>query len=481
MVHWQRIAIVFSLLAWLGVSAALPTAVRAEARDLADRRWSEQKFGLSLKPPVNSRMIQQTHDDYLVRFIDGDRAFQLTAMMKRSREPVGLMDIAEGLYMNTLAQFTAPGRAKIEVDGSEVFDAQQVGDKEAAVAYLYPDTPEEPAMIAQAVVLVDPHTFAVIEMRGAAAEESVIKPTFQAVLDTVRFADQQQVAEQRKAAVEATLAWRDQLSRSDYEALAGRQAHFRILGDEEEEDVGWLIMETREGEFAGKRGLRVRIKMHLALSDRRIDSLGDYFRPYAGFAGEAWSERTTVRQSGTQQARSTVETGTTTAEHLRVTLDGTSGSKSRNLRFMRPRSAQWQRLQSQLAQLRAAAERDEADRQTRRRIEDLAGQTMALREDPWAYLPQADAWLVGYLLPRDVSGTYGFYAYHGESESISYRTKRVTPTLRGYTVHSRPTPNVEARKSTYDGEGRLIRKELGGGRILKRSDLRSLQSLWKLR
>jgi len=428
-----RFGFVHSGMCVLAVLLALITCAAAaqdggeDAEDLlAESRWTEQKYGLSLRLPVGARTVSHTADEYLLRLVHEQQDYQMTVAVRRSREALTLERVAESAQLQVVD--AEPTARLIEQEQTSV------GERPARVLlFRVPADQARDALLGQAILRIDPFTFAVLEIRGSLADQPHLRRVLNAMLGTLRIADQEQLAAERKAAVERSTAWRERLTVDQIEAAVGGEAYFRLL--QNGEDIGYLRVVSRMETFNNQRGPEVSVATHLEMDGRRVDSVAEYFRPADSAVGEAWSIRTTIRAPGMED-RTIVETGAGTTGFIEVKQDGTAGVASKNLRFARP---------------------------------------------PNGYLPQADGWLLPRLIPRETAGVYGFYWYHNNEQAVTFRRDRVTPTLDGFVIVTQLTPNSPELTARYDAEGNLREKQLGGGRVLKRTDLRQLRTLWNLR
>jgi hypothetical protein len=97
------------------------------------------------------------------------------------------------------------------------------------------------------------------------------------------------------------------------------------------------------------------------------------------------------------------------------------------------------------------------------------------------YLPQVEAFCLPRLLPHDAASEFGFYWYNAQEGKITFRTDRVTPTLDGFVITTRLSLRSNELRTTFDKDGTMLKKEIGDGRTLIRSNVRQLQAIWKTR
>lgn len=412
----------------LGAIAGPVSAAPDDPTDLLDtERWRENKYGVSFLPPVGSKVVRQTADEALVRIVGKEPAYEIAIDVKQAEESVKLAWLVE----------SSKNRQERAHPDSKLLQARALelsGMPAHRLSYRIPvPARRTDAILEQMLIQMGPRSIAVVEMRGAFNDADQLRTLFDAVLGTLEIADQAELAKRRREAVSRTRQWRDELTVDDLKAAAGDTAYFRVVHDDR--DLGWMEVERKTGQFNGQQGVAVLITSHLRLRQGRIESRGRYFRPFDGPVGGTWSVKTTYRFADPNKPpRSAVETGTVTDEQVEVRIDANTGEKNEELRF---------------------------------------------RRRPIGYLPQADAWLLGRLLPHDTATTYGFYWYNRRERKVTFRSDKVTPALDGFVITTRLSPNGPELRATYDRAGRLQEKELGRGRRLIRSTAEALENRWQ--
>ncbi len=99
---------------------------------------------------------------------------------------------------------------------------------------------------------------------------------------------------------------------------------------------------------------------------------------------------------------------------------------------------------------------------------------------PHGYISQIELMQLSGLLPRQ-DEEYGFYAYHPQTGSISFRTVRVlSEGENGFRIYSRPTPDAPEQMSDYDKVGALTRRNLAEGRDVIPTTREELAKLYKV-
>jgi hypothetical protein len=416
-----------------GLLMALAAIAHAQTiEDLLDTdRWADRKYGISFRPPLNAKLIGQTADDALVRVLDSQNRYQITISVKQSRSNLSLEQVVKTAKYQVL-----DGHPSTRVLEEK---ALKVGEQSAQRLYFaVPQPSTADALLGQTIVLLNARMFVVVELNCAAKHAEQARPIYEAVVETIRIADQEELARQRREAIERTRKWRATVDQQALtRAARGRPQLFRIV-QAGKQDIGWMRLSRGSGEFAGLRGVQVLIEMHLEVEGVTLDSKADYFRPFETPEGEAWSVRTSIRRPGPagQEPRVAVETGSATMGTIEIKLGGTGDLPQKDMAFPRP---------------------------------------------PHGYLPQADGWLLPYLLPHDTAGEFGFYWFNTTDDEMTFRVDKVTPTLTGFTIVSRLSPNSAELRATYDRDGNLLEKDLGGGRKLIKTDAARLRAIWQRR
>ncbi len=411
------------------VLATLFAGQSALGQRLAEERWSEKRYGISLRPPLGAKLLEQTGDDYLLRILDPAGLYQITIAARQSRSPLTLEEVARAAQMQIVDAHPATELIEHKKD-------MNIGALPAQRMYFGVPQPQgSDALFGQLVARVNDRLFIVLEVRGSIDDQPQLRRVFEAVGNTLQVEDQQALAEQRRKAIEAGRQWAASLTPERLREAMHEPRYFRLL--EDGRDVGYLRVDCEAGQFSQQDGVSIVVQTHIETGNAKVDSKAEYFRPFDAIVGEAWSIRTTVRRPGPNaQAQTAVETGAGTSEGIDIHVDGTAGVQSSHHTFPRP---------------------------------------------PQGYLPQVDARLLPRLLPHDAVGEYGFYWYNPATRKVIFRIDRLTPTVDGFVISSRLGANADPLRASYDAQGNLLEKDLGSGRTLKRSNLESLKTLWQLR
>jgi hypothetical protein len=64
---------------------------------------------------------------------------------------------------------------------------------------------------------------------------------------------------------------------------------------------------------------------------------------------------------------------------------------------------------------------------------------------------------------------------------VTFRSERVVPEPSGgFRIFSRPSPEQPEQMSVFDAQGKLLRRELPGGRVMTPTTFEQVRSIWKL-
>jgi len=262
----------------------------------------------------------------------------------------------------------------------------------------------------------------------------VARATFEAVLQTVRVADQQKLAEQRERALSRAQQWRQRLKPKQLHAALQRGIFLRMV--RQDTDIGYMQVDQYTTEVDKTPGVRVDVKLRMQVETTAVRSVAHFFVADDG-RSEYWSTRIERLESADPhqpQPKSTayVTTGIRTGRQLQIAHDGPTGHTAQTL-----------------------------------------------ETPPIGYLSQVEALLLPQILPREQPATFSFYWYHAERDRITLRTDQVTPTVTGYVVASRPSPNEPEQQTTCDGQGKVTAKRLAGGIRILPTDAATIQRLWR--
>lgn len=435
----MRICLAMTLTGATLLGGFSPTAAADDAGvELADERWEELAYGLSLRPPAGAAQIEHASDDELVSFLVGED-IRLSVHLRRARSAVNVQRVEQ----RALEQFAYAYPSAVAAGESE----EEAGELELAgrpATRFYMAVPGsgggEDWIAAQAFVMIDPYTVAMIQMQATAHSYQRARDTFEAVLGSIELEDPDAINARREAEVAAAEQWLETLTADAIRDTAEPQQWYRIT--QEGEDVGYQLLELdAEAEELGEPGVGLRTVTRIVAGNYVYDTAAEYFLSSDGDI-EVWSIRTTQRDADQQQGI--------------AGFDEIAGEQS------------WAdtgfRIGGTIQQTREGPTR----------IDEHSWET-----PPTAYMPQLALQLFHRMLPRE-SVQMSFYAYHPDAERIALRSVRVEPSEGGgYRVVERPTLSRPAQVSIYDEDRRLVERRMADGRVFQHTTADTIERIWR--
>lgn len=456
-------AVAFGGRAALAQSADLP----ADQDPLSPERWQEEKYGISLRPPLDSKLTHETIDDALLT-IQGPARSSTQVYLREMKS-----DAEVGQFLQTdptkpnapPTRVTYDNRAPVSLDmdslvdiglkqvavarpQSVLLDQQrlQVADRPAAILYfnLPPDEKQRRWVLGHAYLLVNPRTFAMLRLSAAQEDFAAVRPVFEAVVRSLQVQDPAQRDQLRQEQIREGQQWRASITAQQYRQGLIEEQWLRMLDGSK--DIGYVQITQKHGlnPKTKEPGITVHVRARVVRGNEALDSDSDFFLPDSA-QSEVWSSKATRRPlkpaAGPAPAAgfvppkesSAVETGTRSGDQIILVRQDAVSAK----RF------EW-------------------------------------KTPPQGYLAQAELYLMPQFLPRRTTPIMGFYAYYPNQGTISYRTVKVEAGQDGaYKVTVQPAPNAPEEVSLYDRNGRLIERTLPGGVRLIPTDRAKLVGLWK--
>ena len=294
-----------------------------------------------------------------------------------------------------------------------------------------------------------------------------VRNVIDASLATMKLARAEDVGAQRAKRLETGRSQLASISEDDLRALVGYSQWFRHVrpGDpgqgekEVEAACSWIqISEGRRGELEPERaassyspteqqsGLLVRVQGRAVVDATRdvyYDSLAMYWLAWDR-SEEAWSIRATQRQGAAERTES--ETGLRTSP---------------------------------------------GDRNSEGRLTVVKSTAQTLRRDPfeWSvpdvYLSQAEGWVLGSLLPRDITAPteLAFYYFNSADTKLSMRVDRWAPAAdqgeARWVLTTRLSADEPETTSYYDAQGHLLRRVRDDGALTTPVTADELKRIWQ--
>ena len=453
----------------------------ADAPPLAEQRWNEDAYGISLRPPANAEHIEQTNDGALVHFTvpkqydaavfvykdvqmvnmplnlemrdkrdkankrrtieTGDMRFGKSeesdgAQQTEAPTPMNLQRLKDGAVRQVA--FANP-RATLLTD-----EMTRIAGRTGARVYYRMHTGESRRwLFAQVFMRIDPYTVALFQLNTEPGHEAAGRSMFEAMLDSIEVTPPEALDERRKQWIEAGQRWIDDIEPAQLEESLAGERWQRILRDGK--DVGYVQTRAQQTQTLGREGIRIIRRQRLHSEGAIYDTYSERFESRDG-TFEMWSVRTAQRTDqpdvglpSKRQVRaqqSWAETGLRDGRMLTITRDTPNEAKKVD---------EWNRL-------------------------------------PEAYLSQVRLKLLPSLLPHESTQTLAFYAYYTRTKKVGLRTWRVVPLdSGGYRVYEKPAPDRAPQIATYDAHGGLVQRRMADGRVFLPSSAEQIQQIWRNR
>lgn len=472
-------------------------------RWLSEDRWSEVRYGLSIREPIDPLRIADTQQGDVIRW----------ALPKGTRIR---LSFARGVYEG----FDARGNytqmpAKIDILKKQISDELkasvtgqvintradqviEVGEHAGIINYyiIKPDKRVgEPYLYGVALLQLDELSVAILRLECPPDQIVPAVCTFECMLNTI-------TTEPAKDANRRLNGWLingetllKKITQQDRVNAMQSDRLYRVL--EAGKDIGYVRVWQRfqdkgfyeqlaiknraaggTGELQGvyrmqQTGNALIVQSHYAGNRASMDRLYEAVDT-PGKASGVWQFKSTLRYENDPQNRRAgtwVETGvrgTATIggdkiDHLQITREGTP-----------PR---------RMVDFLLARERDPARKLRYPSADPRSYPSGDLIEKAWpipkrAFLSMVDAALVPALLPREKKN-YAFTAYDPETARVDIRTMRVEPNNDGgKTVYIRPVLDKSEEALIFDANNELVRHRFPDGREMRRTTRQELAQIW---
>ncbi|MEM7229401.1 MAG: hypothetical protein AAF432_11370 [Planctomycetota bacterium] len=305
-------------------------------------------------------------------------------------------------------------------------------------------------------------SFLVISMLTLPEHLDTIQPLLLRSFDTIRMTSVLEQSATREARIQRGVEFLETITESDLRRHIGMNRWLRIYNSNDNSEIGFTHITVDEGPRGrldgnarpdrytaaeSEVGLFVTVRARVIDASRKdayIDLEGRYWLSWDA-EEEAWSSLATARQHEATQTAS--ETGTRTRP-------GVGPGK--------------------LTVIKAVNQVN-----TREQFDWTV---------PNAYLPQALSFVVGELMPRNITAPIEmhFYGYHPTGDDnkprMALRTERWAPPGHGsrhWTLSTTVSGELEPHISHYDGNGELIRRTRPDGTVTEPIQLDQLRLLWE--
>ena len=429
---WLRVLCMCTALGTGAAANAAPPPGEAEPL-LSDQTWQEQTYGVSLRPPLGSKLYELSADDAVLRIV-GDPGYSIKVSVKQSSKEITLAMIRR-IAIDQLGTI----QPQATILGDQVI--RPAGLPGSLLYFRFTDNQRKTWVLGQAFVQLNPNTVLVLQLDIGDSGFQGVRPIFEAVVNSVNVQDVKKLDEQNEVLIEAGQTWYETVEASRIEHLLVPEQWFRIV--HESKDVGYMRIRQHKDSVMQKAGLRVDIQARVQVKDEYFDSLSNFFVS-DDRKQEIWSIRTTRRPAhpGARPAQkvleggndSWVETGLRDDELITVTRQHPGGR----------REHQW-------------------------------------KKPPTGYLSQVEVHLLPAHMLTAPEGQMGFYAYFPTDGKVTLRTEHIQ---RGgdavLKVTTKPAPGRGHQVSHYDSRGGLVKRELPDGRTILPATFREISARWKI-
>jgi len=405
------------------------TTVKAQSNEsLLGDRWQEHSYGVSLRPPLGTRLVSQTGDDAIVRFYGPD-GYAVRVYIKKSSTDLTISD----LVTKAIHQLGTAQPSAIILEQKPLNPAGRSG---AAIYFKIPDPKRGPWVMGQAFVQINARTFVMLQLEATLKIFPSSRSIFEAVIDTLDVQDPKELDRQRATQIQAGQDWYQSITPARRRAVLRPHTWLRIV--EQDTDIGYMHITQKPDTQMGLPGIRVDIWSRIQIQTQTYDSVSNFFVSNDN-THEFWSVRTTLRSPkkrfGPTAAPSWSETGVRSNEDITISLERPTGINE----------YKW-------------------------------------KKPPEGYLSQAEIHMFEQLLTHKTSKEMGFYTYYPNTQKIVYRTTRAQAHPDGtLTIHTRPSPQQEEHISHYTPKGDFIKRVLPGGRLLLPASKQQIKAKWQTR
>ncbi len=477
----------------LGLMASA-TAVHAQAKDsdyLTSDRVYDYSYGMSLLLPLDCATQRSIGDQYKIRIADKKGRYTMFLAVKKSRRVLTLRQVAK-LAKEQVRKTQPTATTLKDPDGTPPSKmtwtrTTRLASRPAEFQYyrMPQATGAKLAFTAQAIIEIDPLTFAVLKMTARNKDVEQTKPIFEAVARSLRIEDQRKLNAMRRKEVDAAVAWRERVSLKDLHktvSLIPKQ-HFKIV--EGKKIVGTMTMIQNRIREQNKPGIGVQLRVRIIGGKNHefyFDSISTFFLADDDSL-EIWSTKVTRRSVNPASRKRTerksprsvnptntvVQTAIRTGDLIKIYNSGTRNKGERQLDIPR--------IRYKFMTEAEAKKRGYVGVKPRIQTEENKGKVRVTLKH--AYLSQVESFLLAQILPHDRAGTYGFYYYYPHVGAVTYRTDKIVPGLDGFKVYTKLAPNAPTLKSSYDPEGRLVERELSDKQRIVPTTEEVTQKFWR--
>lgn len=434
-------------------SSELPTI---NTKLLSLKTWRENSYGLQLNPPLGYRVLEQNMDDALLRMLSPNRD-AINLYIKKSDDPIN-MDRLEEL---TIGQIGMLNPSAVILGEPQAKHIRRIGGAPGLLIYFrFPAKKGGFWVLGQAFMQISPTTLALLQLDVDETKLADVRPTYEAILDSMAVESQEQIEKSRNAMMAAAVEWKQSMDAGTIKKALVAEQWLRIYdmvvtakdAKPTERDIGYMCITQEPDKRLDNQGFHVSIQGRMLVDSHAYDTQADFFVS-DDQAEEVWSVKTThrvlkkdqkldaVTQAAMADMNTNAETGVRSRGQINVKRTDRSGNK--DFKWDQPGTAPLPATQP--------------------------GDKPPVKQEPlpFVYLSQVELQMLDTLLPHKKPLSIGFYAYSAATGKVSFRTERVEPHKNGSClVYSRVSPEQPEQVSEFDATGKLVKRVLPNGQVI---------------
>ena len=426
------------------VPATLPAVACGDEPDLAEKRWREEAFGLSLRPPREAKLVPVNTGDTILRIRLGANS-RMALSLKRSDVELTL----ERLRGMAVQEMAMAHPSAVVLDEGQVRTGSGLEGLE--IYFRIPRESGEARVEGQAFFLLSPKQMAMLTVEVPRRRFEETRALFEAVIASLRHTAPAKLNRRREKRIERGRAWREAITPERIEAALVPERWFRIRSTDSGKDVGYARVREMPYEAMDEPGFAVRIQRRIVRGKLAEDTLRDFFVSRDGGL-ELFSVKTTVRERGAAPPK---------ADRIGAQSPTSPESASRAQTGLRERRSLTVTRQSP------------THKKTHRWSVPDRG-----------YLSQVHAHLVPRLWIRHGAaggGAIGFYAYLPRKGKLSFRSYQLERRNGRIRVRIRPGPELAPEIQRRRTDGALIERSRANGHRWVPDSRESIARDWRVR
>lgn len=476
-------------------------------RWLSDKRWSELRYGLSIRHPHDARQVPDTAQGDVIRWaLPHDTRISLSfargAYERVFQNPDGTANTkliparVDVLKKHINEELRAVAGQVINTKANQVVELDHIGGVINYHIIKPPQRGAKPYFYGFALLQLDQLSVAILKLECPPDQIPEAVSTFECMVHSIEVEEAKAVNQRLHGWLQNGEALLESLSQEDRLRAMREDRLYRIL--EDDKDIGYLrawqryqdkayykALKEKRGEGAGPlQGIdRFEIEGNAMFAQARLEGRGIVIQRLQeaidepGKPNAYWQVKTAMQYKNDPnnlRAGTWVETGVRGVamiggkrmDHLQVTREGTPPRHMVEFLLQRERDPE-RRLRYPSADPRSYPSGEVVEK--------------AWPTPKRAFLSPVDAALMPALLPNEEK-TYAFSAYHQETSRIDFRLMRVEPNADGgKTVHLRPVLDLSEQVMVFDRNNELISWTFPDGRSLKKTTRQELARIWGVR